>query len=172
MDLSKAIDLYAESKEWKLKGFEAFIKIFGEVVWNPEISDKCFSRRWNLTSSLSKFSKDDKNYLMKFVMSIPNFKSGGIVMSAVRCDIDESTYDYIAVNYVISGGASWYILQSKFERIKKERAHMRMKELEVEKSQILKQLDELKSNKRNFDSDESEIEELEHVQKKVAANTD
>lgn len=169
MNLSNVIELYSESKEWELKGFEAFVKIFGEVVWQPEILQKCIYGSWGSYSSLNKFSRADKNYLMKLVLSIPDFKNVESVMRAVNNDIDENTYNYINANYKLSN-PSWYILQSKFERIKKDRAHMKMKELEVEKSQILKELEELK-NKRNVDPD-TDVEESEHIQKKVAANVD
>jgi hypothetical protein len=209
MDLTKAIDLYADSKEWQAKGFEAFIKNFGKVVWNPcnietnslrsvNISrnynkfSKFASTGWGSAESLviKKFSKDDKNYLLKFVMSIPEFDSVDEVLKIVWGDVTESTYDH-----VISCGnlysPTWNMVQVKYERLKKEREQtekkileverermqlekkaleverermqQEKKALEVEKAVMAKQLEEIRNKKRKADESDSEegAEELE-----------
>lgn len=195
MDLTKAIDLYADSKEWQAKGFEAFINNFGKVVWNPcnietnslrsvNISrnynkfSKFASTGWGSAESLviKKFSKDDKNYLLKFVMSIPEFDSVNEVLKIVWGDVTESTYDY-----VISCGnlysPTWNMVQVKYERLKKEREQTEKKVLEVErermqlekkaleaeKAAMAKQLEEIRNKKRKADESDTEegVEELE-----------
>ena len=181
MDLTKAIDLYADSKEWQEKGFEAYIKNFGKVVWsacNTETTvtrfgtmksthnkfSKFASTGWGApeSSAFKKFSRDDKNYLLKFVMSIPEFDSVDEVLKIVWHDVTESTYDHIMAGRNLYS-PTWNIVQVHFERLKKERVQTEKKALEAEKAALAKQLEEMRNKKRKVPGAESEevVVELE-----------